>query len=82
MFIFKLQMPVWGSCLHSASLSVSKWGCKATFLKMWSFGSQNSGLKYMGKTLKNFKAVLFILGLSLIHKENGVLAVKGFLIAV
>lgn len=37
---------------------------------------------YMGKTSKNFKAVLFILGLSSIHKENGGLGAKGFLIAV
>lgn len=26
---------------------------------------------YMGKTSKNFKAILFILGLSMVHKENG-----------
>lgn len=36
----------------------------------------------MGKTSKNFEAVLFILGLSLVHKENGGLGAKGFLIAV
>lgn len=35
-----------------------------------------------GKDFKNFKAVLFILGLSLVHKENGGLGAKGFLIAV
>lgn len=36
----------------------------------------------MGKTSENFEAVLFILGLSLVHKENGGLGAKGFLIAV
>lgn len=36
----------------------------------------------MGKTSKHFKAVLFILGLSLVHKENGGLGAKGFLFAV
>lgn len=37
---------------------------------------------YMGKTAKNFKVVLFILGLSLVHKENGGLDAKGFPITV
>lgn len=37
---------------------------------------------YMRKTSKIFKAVLFILGLSSVRKENGGLGAKGFLTAV
>lgn len=36
----------------------------------------------MGKTAKNFKVVLFILGLSLVHTENGGLDAKRFPITV
>lgn len=37
---------------------------------------------YIGKTPKNFQVVLLILRLSLVHKENGGLDVKGLPIEV
>lgn len=65
-------------------LSLSKWGYKTTFLKTLyrSFWSQKSDLVYMGKTPKIFKVVVFILRLSLVHKEKRDLDAKGFPLAL